>query len=319
MTRILTRSEVAGLVTMADAVEAVEEAFGAMVRGESQMPSKVYLSMADLDGDFRAMPARRGEFASLKWVNAHPHNPERYGLPAVLASLILNDARKASTLAVMDATRITALRTGAAAAVATKHCLAGEVPASLGIVGAGVQGKLLIEAHRVIYPNITVVVADLDTARATALASEFGGRTGTLEAACACTVVCTATPARRPVVQLEHLGPDCRHINAMGADAPNKQEIAGAVLKSAWLIVDSREQATHSGEVNVPLHDGLLTAADIAGDIGQVVAGHLKRPPTARLSLFDSTGLAIQDLALAERALARAEANNIGLLVDLHA
>lgn len=313
-TRILKRSDVAALVDMRAAIEAVEDVLGADARGECQMPAKVYLSMPDVDGDFRAMPARRGPFASLKWVNAHPQNPARYQLPSVLATLILNDAQTAAPLALMDATLITALRTGAVAAVATRHCFPGE-PASLGIFGAGVQGELMVQAHRALYPQIEVCVHDLDATRAGNFASKMKASAVSADEAAACEVVCTTTPSRKPILQAKQLR--CGHLNAMGADAPGKQELSSDALVARWVLVDELEQARHSGEINVPLAEGSYTLSALAGTLGQLIAGQVPRPAVGTPTLFDSTGLALQDLALAALVYEAAEQQDRGVCVDL--
>src|SRR5262245_32311643 len=174
-TRILTRADVARLLTMEMALEAVEEAFAAHGRGTARMPVKVYLPLPEHAGDFRAMPAFMAGAAGVKWVNSHPENPARHGLPSVMGVYILSDPATAAPLAVMDATLLTAYRTGAAAAVATKYCAA-RAPRTVGLVGCGVQARVLVEAHRALFgADLELVMADAVPAAAEALARELGG------------------------------------------------------------------------------------------------------------------------------------------------
>jgi alanine dehydrogenase len=234
---------------------------------------------------------------------------------------ILSDPATAVPLAVMDATLLTAFRTGAAAAVATKYC-APRAPRSVGLVGAGVQARVLHDAHRALFgAAFEVLVADVVPAAAEKLAQELGARVATVAEASACDVVCTSTPSRKPVVFREWLRPGA-HVNAMGADAPGKQELDGRILLDARVFVDDLEQASHSGEINVPLHDGALRSEQLAGTIGQVVAGLVKARSAGdagahELTVFDSTGLAIQDVALAKRLHDAAMSAGVGLDVDL--
>lgn len=315
--RLLTQSQVRALIRMDVAVEAVEAAFVAHGRGETQMPAKVYLTFPEHDGDLRAMPAAMETSAGLKWVNSHPKNPERYGLPSVMGLYVLSDPATAVPLAVLDATLLTAVRTGAAAAVASTH-LAGRF-GTLGVIGCGVQADFLVEAHRVRWPGIRVVAADRDPAAAARVAQRWGGRAGDVAAAAACDIVCTATPSRAPIVARAHVEPGA-HINAIGADAEGKQELDPLLLKDGVVFIDDWPQASHSGEINVPLRRGQLVAEDVAGSIGDVVAGRRAgRPDAEAITIFDSTGLAIQDLALARAIVAAAVDADVGLELDLRA
>ena len=310
-TIVLTQSEVHGLVDMAEAVPVIEEAFAAHGRGETQMPVKVYLDLPQYTGDFRAMPAYFDGSAGVKWVNAHPKNPELHGLPSVLAMYILSDPVTALPLAVMDATLLTAVRTGAAAGVASKH-LARSDARTVGFVGAGVQARTLLAALRVVFDDLEVVAADISEQAAEAFAAEADGQAGSVEEAAGCDIVCTATPSREPVVKREWVKAGT-HINAMGADAHGKQELDTRILLDAKVVVDDWDQATSSGEVNVPLETGALVRDGIHGALGEIVAGTKPgRESDDEITVFDSTGLAVQDVALARLICERAKASGIG-------
>ncbi|MEZ4299558.1 MAG: ornithine cyclodeaminase family protein [Polyangiaceae bacterium] len=314
-TLLLERRNVESLVTMESAIGAVEAAFSEHGRGRTMMPPKVYLSLEKQHGgDFRAMPSYMDGLAGVKWVNSHPDNPSTSGLPSVMGIYVLSDAATARPLAVLDATWLTAVRTGAAGAVATKH-LHRRTPRTVGFIGCGVQARVLFRAHRVLYPAFESVCADARAEAAAGFAAEIGGRVGSVAEAAGCDVVCLATPGRAPVVLREHLASGA-HVNAMGADAPGKQEVHAEALRAARVYVDDMEQATHSGEVNVPIHDGLFAESDIAGTLGGVVAGVLPPPPEGAITLFDSTGLAVQDLAVARVVYERALREKVGIEVD---
>ncbi|MCP3103008.1 ornithine cyclodeaminase family protein [Myxococcus sp. K15C18031901] len=314
-TLILTARDMRGLYTVDLGLEAVERAFRAHGRGESLMPPKVYLSLPKYDGDFRAMPAYLDGAAGVKWVNAHPQNPKKHQLPTVRALYILSDPDTASPLAILDGTLLTAWRTGCAGGVASRF-LARPQPRTLGLVGCGVQARVLIDAHRAIYGELELLLADTSEAAAKALQAEKGGRVVSLQEASGADIVCTSTPSRTPVVKREWLTAGA-HINAMGADAPGKQELDARILTEGRVFIDDTEQAHHSGEVNVPLHDGLLRADQIAGTLGEVVAGLQPGRTGNEVTVFDSTGLAVQDLALARALYDRARAQSVGQTLDI--
>ncbi|QQR44535.1 ornithine cyclodeaminase family protein [Myxococcus xanthus] len=316
-TLILSAKDLRSLYTVELGLTAVERAFRAHGLGESLMPPKVYLSLPSYDGDFRAMPAFLDGAAGVKWVNAHPRNPEKHGLPTVRALYILSDPDTASPLAILDGTLLTAWRTGAAGGVASKF-LAKKQPRTLGLVGCGVQARVLIDSHRALFgDSLELLLADTSEAAAKALQAEKGGRIVSTQGACGADIVCTATPARVPVVKREWFQPGA-HINAMGADAPGKQELDARLLTEGRVFIDDTEQALHSGEVNVPLHDGLLRPEQIAGTLGEVVSG--KKPGRTRateITVFDSTGLALQDVALARALYDAALARGLGQSFDI--
>jgi ornithine cyclodeaminase/alanine dehydrogenase len=321
-TVLLTRSDVAKLVAMPEVIAAVEGAFAAHGRGAALMPPKVYLDLPVHRGDFRAMPAYlpadgdRPARAGVKWVNSHPENPRKHALPSVMGAYLLSDPETAEPLVLMDATLLTAMRTGAAGAVATRHLGPAE-PKTIGFVGCGVQAEVLWQAHKVLWPELVVLAADLDPTAAMRFAKTHGGRVATLVEAAGADVVCTSTPVRAPVVKTDWVKPGA-HVNAMGADAPGKQELESALVAVARVFVDDPHQAFHSGEVNVPLHEGTIAEAGIAGTLGEVIAGAKRGRLSAReVTVFDSTGLAIQDLAVARVVEAEAKRRGIGRAVEL--
>jgi alanine dehydrogenase len=322
-TRLLDGDDVAAYASLPAVIAAVEDAFAAYQRGDAQMPAKSYVDLPQYDGDFRSMPAYldTGEWdaAGLKWINVHTENGERFGLPTVLGTMIYSDPRNAFPLAVMDGRELTTLRTGAAAAVATDH-LAVPDASRMGLVGAGVQASTQLEAIAEVRPIEEVVVADRNDERVAAFVDayddRFDVRGGSIREAAGADVLSTITPVESPIVPRDALG-ERTHVNAIGADAPGKHEHDDRTLLDAKLVVDDYEQCTHSGEINVPYAAGTLTDDDIYGTLGEVVSGAKDgRTPADELTVFDSTGLAIQDVAAAHVVYEHATEAGGGLEFD---
>ncbi|WP_457591730.1 alanine dehydrogenase [Geoglobus sp.] len=299
-TLILSKDDVEGLLTMEMCMKAVEHAFELHGKGLTQMPAKIYLTFEK--GDLRAMPAYIEGHAGIKWVNSHPGNREK-GLPTVMALLIYNDPETGFPLAVMDATHITNMRTGAAGGIAAKY-LARKDSRVFGFVGCGMQARTQFLALREVFDIEKVRCFDLSESVArdfAAFVSDYGvdAEVSGVERACQCDVLTTTTPSRTPVVKSEWVR-EGTHINAIGADAPGKQELETEILKRAKVVVDDYEQAIHSGEVNVPISSGEFGRDDIYASIGEIVAGlRPGRESDDEITVFDSTGLAIQDIATA--------------------
>ncbi|WP_435196929.1 ornithine cyclodeaminase family protein [Natronomonas sp. EA1] len=323
-TLLLNRADVLENAQMPDVIRAVEEAFAAYENGDAQMPAKSYIDLPQYNGDFRSMPAYldAGEWdaAGVKWVNVHTDNVEVHNLPTVMGTIIYSDPTNAFPLSVMDGTTVTRLRTGAAAAVATDY-LAVDDATTMGIVGAGVQSYTQLEAISEVRPIDTVVVSDLSEERVAAFIDrfedEFDVQPGSIEEAAACDVLSTVTPVEEPIVKREWVG-DHTHINAMGADAKGKHELDDQILLDSTLVIDDHDQTTHSGEINVPYSQGVLTDADIHGAIGEIVIGAKDgRTEETGITVFDSTGLAIQDIATAHVVYEHAKENDNGYPFEL--
>jgi len=318
-TLLLGPDDVVEYADLPAVVDAVAAAFAADWRGDTVMPAKSYIDLPAYNGDFRSMPAYvhadDWDAAAVKWVNVHPDNPTDHDLPTVLGTLIYSDPETAFPLSVMDGTNLTRLRTGAAAAVATDHLAVADAD-SLGLVGAGVQSYTQLEAIAAVRDIERVVIADQDAEKQRAFVDHFDGRfdarAGAIEDAAACDVLSTITPVESPIVEREWLGAHT-HVNAIGADAAGKHEHDDRTLLDAKLVIDDHEQCTHSGEINVPWGEGRLSDADIYGELGAIVAGERPgRESGDGVTLFDSTGLAIQDVAAAHVAYENARAAGEG-------
>jgi alanine dehydrogenase len=292
---VLGHDAVLEAVSAAAAIDHVRDAFAAHHAGAWTMPSKVYLD-APPYGDFRAMPALGGGFAMLKWISSFPGNPAAYGLPTVMGVICLSDAGTSAPRMLLDARAVTALRTGAVAAVAAQ-ALARPAAASVGIVGCGLHGAWAARclAAAGYGPG---VCSDPRPQAARALAEELDWAAGERADALACDVVCCVTPGHEPVVTEDDLHPGL-HLNMLGADGPGKAEATIAAVDRCALFCDEWAQASHGGELTGAVEAGVV-ARDRVTDLGAVLVGAAEgRPDRAAVTLFDSTGLAIQDLAIA--------------------
>ena len=282
------------------AYEAVRDAFVAYARGEWTMQPKLYVTNYPA-GDFRAMPALGGGHALLKWVTSFPGNPAR-GLPTVSGLVVLSDAETGLVVALLEAGAVTALRTGAAAVLAAE-ALGRADAGTAAVVGAGVNGKAAARTFRAL--GRRVALWDVDAARAEAAAAELGADVaGSLEEALAADLLVTVTPGREILLPAGSLRPG-QHVSLMGADGPGKAEIAVAELARARVFCDDWEQASHGGELAAAVEAGVLGREDTTV-LGEVLAGTAEgRRAAEEVTVFDSTGLAIQDLAIAKTALTR--------------
>jgi ornithine cyclodeaminase/alanine dehydrogenase-like protein (mu-crystallin family) len=307
---VLDHDGVLAAVSPQEAVDRVRDAFVSFARGEWQMPAKVYLPSPP-NGDFRAMPVRGEGLAILKWVTSFPANPRR-GLPTVTGVVLVSSADDGEPLLMMDARAVTALRTGAAAAVATQE-LAREDARTVGIVGCGLHGQWVgrCMADAEYGPGVCF---DPDPDAAGNVAAELGWEVGDLPEALACDVVCTITPGAEPVVSAQALRPG-QHLNLLGADGPGKAEASvdavARALAEGRLFCDEWEQASHGGELADAVAAGRVRREDVT-ELGAVCAGLAPgRGGPGDITLFDSTGLAIQDLAIALGALAAIRAGAV--------
>jgi alanine dehydrogenase len=294
---VLDYAAVLQAVSPSEAIDRVREAFGRHHAGEWTMPSKVYLTSPP-HGDFRAMPARGGGLAMLKWISSFPGNPA-LGLPTVAGVVCLSDASTGQPLMLLDARSVTALRTGAVAAVATR-ALAPRDARTVGIIGSGLHGAWSARclAAAGYGPG---VCSDPTAEAAERLARELGWEVGDRTAALGTDVVCCVTPGSEPVVTSEDLRPGL-HLNMLGADGPGKAEATVEAVAACALFCDEWDQAAHGGELTGAIDAGLVVRDQVT-QLGAVLAGDAPgRGSAEAVTLFDSTGLAIQDLAVAAAA-----------------
>ena len=302
MVPLFTARHVYEAVAPERAVDAVRDAFVAYARGEWTMPPKVYVP-AYPAGDFRAMPALGSGHALLKWVTSFPGNPAK-GIPTVMGVVLVSSAEDGRLLAMLDAGAVTAIRTGAAAVLAAETLGRADAETAA-VVGAGVNGEAA--ARTFAARGRAPLVWDIDAARAEAVAARVGGRVAaSREDALAADLLVTVTPGREVLLAEGSLRPG-QHVSLMGADGPGKAEIAVAELARVHVFCDDWEQASHGGECAAAVEAGVLARADVA-EIGRVLAGDVEgRRSADEATAFDSTGLALQDLAVALVALERVD------------
>lgn len=295
---VLDRDAIFAAVDATAALERTREAFLRHAAGDWRMPSKLYVD-APPGGDFRAMPAIGGGLAILKWVTSFPGNPVR-GLPVVTGAMLVSSADTGELIAILDTAAVTSLRTGAAAAVSAR-ALARADASSVGIVGCGVNGSWAARclAAAGYGPG---VCSDLRPEAAEALAAELGWSAGPVADALAADVVATVTPGERPVVTESSLVPG-QHLALLGADAHGKAEMSAGAIGRCELFCDEWAQASAGGELAGSVARDEVVREQVI-EIGAVLAGSAPgRSTPEQITAFDSTGLAIQDLAIAHAAL----------------
>jgi ornithine cyclodeaminase/alanine dehydrogenase-like protein (mu-crystallin family) len=298
---VFAARHVYGALPPGDAVEAIRAAFVEHAAGAWQMPSKVYVE-APPDGDFRAMPAAGGGYAVLKWVTSFPGNPAR-GLPTVSGVVLLSDARTGELLALLDAASVTAVRTGAAAVLAAET-LARSGAERAGVVGCGVNGRAAARTFLARGREVLLSDARPEAARDAAAELGPGAAAGQVAEALACDVVVTVTPGREPVIRRGALRAG-QHVSLMGADGSGKAETEIDELLRCRIVCDEWAQASHNGEIAHAVEAGRLVREQVA-ELGKVLVGEQAgRRSDDEITVFDSTGLAVQDLAVAAGILER--------------
>ncbi|MDO8747939.1 MAG: alanine dehydrogenase [Candidatus Omnitrophota bacterium] len=324
-TLILSGPDIEKLITMPSALRIAEQAFTAYGQGKIQMPAKIYLRLDKYQGDFRAMPAyiEGVEACGMKWVNVHPQNL-KHGLPSVMALIIINDPKTGLPLAVMDGTYITNLRTGAAGGIAAKY-LARENSSRVALVGCGAQAQTQLMALNEIFNLETVSLYDCVKSQPEIFLKKMRYldlKMSAVENIPDCLknadILVTTTPSRRPIIKPEWIK-NGTHINAIGADASGKEELETGILKKAKVVVDDITQAIHSGEINVPMTRKTITRKNIHADLGEIITGKKQgRKSREEITVFDSTGLAILDVAMAHYAYQQARKNKVGKTVKFY-
>ncbi|MDR4499444.1 MAG: hypothetical protein MRK02_16225 [Candidatus Scalindua sp.] len=306
---LITAKDVQSVLSYPLSLKTVEAAFKAFGQGKAYQPPKSYLTFKD--GDLRSMPAYINapnmNIAGIKSVTVHPDNHKKFGLPTVMATILLTDPKNGSNIAVLDGTYITNMRTGAAGGVATKY-LSRKESKVMALIGAGMQARTQLE-HIMLTRKLKEVRVHARSEKsmvrfcremskvypAITFLPEPDGKKACLGA----DIITTTTTARIPIIRKSWINPGT-HINGIGADAEGKQELETSLTKSCKIVIDEWLQASHSGEINVPISKGKLKKRDIHAELGEIVAGKKKgRTADDEITLFDSTGLAIQDVSTA--------------------
>jgi len=328
-TLILTEDDVKRLLSIEEVLEAVELAFAEKGLKRVQMNPKTHIFLEKYHGDVRTMQSYLEglDISAVKAASVFPENRRKHHLPTVMATIIVVDTRNGAPVALMGGTWITDVSTGAAGGLASKY-LARKAPRAVGFIGAGAQSRTQLLALLSVHGKLGEVRV---WSRTKETRDEFvkemrpvcGRNVSQMlavdqaeNAVRGVDILVTATSSTTPLVMNDWVSQGM-HINCIGADAPGRQELDSALLKRAKIVVDDLEQASHSGEINVPLSKGLLKTEDIWGELGEIVA-RVKQGRIAdeEITVFVSTGLAIQDAVTANIAYKKAMAHRVGQVIE---
>lgn len=323
-TLLVTQQEVASLLSLDDCIAAVEQAF--KLQGEGKTVPPGILGMHAHHGGFHVkagmLELGRPFFAAKMNAN-FPENRQRNGLPTIQGVIVFFDGENGYPLAVMDSGEITSLRTGAATAVAAKH-LARQNSKIVTICGCGIQGRIQIESLARVRPIEQAYVYDTDSDQAGKFAERVSKdleidttAVSDLAKAVADSDICvTSTPSRQYFLTRDIVAPGT-FVAAVGADNPEKQELEPALMASSKVVVDVLEQCATIGDLHHALERGVVVRADVHAELSEIVAGKKPgRTTEEEITIFDSTGMALQDVAAA--AVVYEKARNTGRCVTLN-
>ena len=321
MTLVLSRDDVASVLTPSDCLAAVEAAFRDYGEGRTAAPKS--LGFHAPHGTFHIKAALADVMATK--INANfPANPARHQLPTIQGVIVVMDCERGTILAILDSTLITALRTAAATAVAAKY-LSRADSKTLAVIGCGTQGRATVEALRDVRPISEVLAYDIDPACAARFARELTAQhrvnvraVASVDEVVRCAdIIVTCTPARTPILDAHHLHPGL-FIAAVGADNPEKQELTPALLANTTIVADILDQAATMGDLHHALEAGVVRRQDVHGELADVICGRVRgRVNDEETFVFDSTGTALQDVAVAAIAVQRATERQVGLKIAL--
>lgn len=329
MPLLLTRKDVEKVLTMKDAIAAVEEGFRQLALGNVIMPQRTAIRISEHHGIHLGMPAyvggtEDGGSLALKVVTVYPDNPSKYGLPTTIGTLLLNDPRTGALVAIMDAGFLTAMRTGAVSGVATRY-LARKDARSVGVFGAGVQARTQLMALCEVRPIERALVCDPWQEGREKFAAEMSGRlsipvepTSDPRACVGNDIVVAASSSREPIFEGHWLAPGT-HINGIGSHSPDTRELDTITLQRAKVVPDLAAAClVEAGDLIIPIKEASITEDHIHASLGEVVAG-LKpgRESDDEITLFKSVGLAVQDAATAAQVYSLARAAGVGVEIEI--
>jgi alanine dehydrogenase len=324
--RFLSRADVGRLLDLGRTITAVSEAFSAYQEGKCLLAPVVNLDMENAHGELhiKAAYVESLSLISTKLIHAFYDNPTKYQLPTGMGLLVLADGTTGRPLSVMDSSLLTFFRTGASGALGIRH-LSREDSRVATLVGAGVNGRMQLRGLRLVRPVQEIRVYDIVPTAAAMCAAEMSvelalpvrAYADLHEAVDGADILITCTPSRSPYIRKDWIKPGT-HINAIGADGNGKQELDADVFRGAKVVVDHVNQCTSFGETSWPIRKGVIHSEDIYAEIGELTSGKKPgRTSPEEVTIYDATGVAIQDLAAAGLAFRTAEEKGIGCLVEL--
>lgn len=332
--QVLSREDVAGTLKMSQVIDVVESVYRAKSEGSTAVWPTVFYDFEPgiSDLDIKSGYLKSKKLYGHKTVSCFGTNLEK-NLPALFGMIAVFDAETGQPIGITDAAYITGLRTGAAGALGAKY-LARPDSRNLLIVGAGNQAAFQIAAVLTAMPGVrNIQIAALEPAEAehfvsgirSRLAAEFGIRREDVDfkavkhmeaAVKESDIIITVTPSRRPMILKEWVR-EGTHFSCIGADMEGKHEIDSQIMASAKIFVDDKAHCMQVGEIEIPLKEGVISEADIVGELGDLILGKVTGRQTAEdITVFDATGMALLDIAAAEAALRQADKENIGAKVD---
>jgi alanine dehydrogenase len=329
-TLILTENDIRRLLSMEEVMEAVELAFAEKGMNRVQMTPKGFLVYPKYNGDARAMLSYLEglDISAVEITNVHENNRSKFRLPTMISTVVMLEPKNGAAIAIMGGTHISNMSSAVAGAIAAKH-LARKDSKIVGLIGAGAQAKAQLAALLALYSSLDEVRVWSRTKQTREeflehFKKETGKRIARIipmerpeDSVRGADIVATTTSSRVPVVLNDWVQPGM-HFNCVGADAAGKQEMDPAALKRAKIVVDDLGQASVSGEINVPLTQGLLKQEDVFGSIGEIIAGLKQgRKSDDEITVFTSTGLALQTAVAANIAYKKAMAHGMGQMVEL--
>jgi ornithine cyclodeaminase/alanine dehydrogenase len=328
MTILLSRDDVASVLTMEDCLAAVENAFGELARGKAVMPQRAVIKVEEHGGLFLGMPAFIGgdlNALGLKVVTVYPDNPAKHGLPTTLGTLLLCDPSTGKAVAIMDAGYLTAVRTGAASGVATKYLARDDAKTCL-VFGAGVQARKQLEAMKAVRPLETAWVVDIATEPRDRFVEEMGEALGievlpaddVEPAVREADIIVTASSSQTPLFDGEWLQPGT-HVNNIGSHSPGARELDTRTVKRSKFVADLKEaNLAEAGDILIPIEEGAVDEGHIFASLGEIVVGDKPgRENDEEITVFKSCGLAIQDVSTALAVFNAARERGIGTEVEL--
>ncbi len=324
MTLLLTRADVEKVLTMREAIDAVEEGFRQLALGGVTMPQRTAIRIPEHRGLHLAMPAHiggggAGGALATKIVTVYPDNPTRFNLPTTIGTLLLNDPRSGALLAIMDAGFLTAMRTGAVSGVASK-VLAREDASSVGIFGAGVMARTQLRAVCEVRKILRATVHDPNIEAAARYSNEMSAAlgipvesVGDPRAVLDADIVCAASSSKTPIFEGSWLKPGT-HINGVGAHSPDAREIDAEAIRRSKVVTDYLPAClAEAGDLILAIREGAFSEEQVHADLGEILAGRKAgRQSAEEITLFKSVGLAVQDAATAARVLDLARAVGVG-------
>lgn len=321
---VLGQADIARTMALSDYIDAVERAFERLDAGRMAVPEVVHIAAPD--GAFHVKSAGfigDPSYVAVKVNGNFPNNPSLNGLPTIQGAIILCDGQNGSLLAVIDSIEVTAMRTGAATAVAAKY-LAQDNTKVVTIIGCGIQGRVQLLSLLEVLPLTTVYAFDKDRKQTDVFVEQMRCETGLeiisvddfVAATLKSQVIVTCTSSRTPFLGRNHVAPGT-FIAAVGADNDDKQELEPDLLAHSKVVVDLIDQCAGIGELHHALEAGAMTREDVVAELGAIVSRSMRPVFSSEdVIIFDSTGSAIQDVAAAGMIYERAKSGDIGLSME---